>query len=264
VRRVVAGAPALVAALAGPAPGLAQEPPGRERSTTTRVLEAGAELLQGEAPVRALSLHLVGFHPLKDDSHHQMEAHHYCDQVNEEFAQCVLFDGHTESARMNGIEYIISERLFEGLPAEEKRYWHPHNYEILSGQLVAPGIPGPAEHEAMARKINSYGKTWHVWQTGTAAEPGDELPFGDPRLAWSFNRDGEAKPGLVAARDERLGVDSEEKRRERTDLVARTRPQCGVDALRDRFRDAQAIPGVVAREEGCPGEGPPAPRLLPP
>ena len=81
-------------------PGLAaaQAPPGKERSPKTRVLETGAELLQGEAPIDALSLHLVGFHPLKEDPTHQMEAHHFCDQVNEEFAQCVLFDGSGESA----------------------------------------------------------------------------------------------------------------------------------------------------------------------
>ena len=46
---------------------------------------------------------------------------------------------------MNGVEYIISEKLFETLPSEEKKYWHPHNGEILSGQLVAPGIPKMAE-----------------------------------------------------------------------------------------------------------------------
>ncbi len=36
-------------------------------------------------------------------------------------------------------------------------------------------------------------------------------------LAWSFNRDGEAKPGLVQDRDEKLGIDTKEKRRERQD-----------------------------------------------
>jgi hypothetical protein len=244
-------------------PALAQQqppPPGEERSTTTTLLETGAEILQAEAPVENLSLHLVGFHPMKHDPSHQMEAHHYCNQVNEEFAQCVLFDGQTEAARMNGIEYIISERLFEGLPAEEKKYWHPHNYEILSGQLVAPGIPAAAENAAMARKINSYGKTWHVWRSGMQGEPGDELPFGEPHLAWSFNRDGEAKEGLVAARDERLGVNTAEVRKRRQDLVATAKPQCGVDALRERFPgETYAITGVTARHEGCPREDTRAP-----
>jgi hypothetical protein len=54
----------------------------------------------------------------------------------------------------------ISEALFDTLEAEEKKSWHPHNYELLSGQLVLPSIPDVAEKAALAKKINSYGKTW--------------------------------------------------------------------------------------------------------
>lgn len=171
--------------------------PGREESTKTDVLETGSEVLQTKEPFNPMDIYLVGFHPMKEDPEHQMEAHHFCTQVNEDFAQCVLFDGNTEDAKLTGIEYIISEKLFETLPEEEKKYWHPHNYEILSGQLVAPGLPDVAEKELMESKMNSYGKTWHVWSTGNADGEGDELPFGDPMLAWSFNRDGEAKPGII-------------------------------------------------------------------
>ena len=250
----------LAVCLIGTAAAQAQEPEapqGRERSTKTAILETGAELLQSQAPPAQLSIHLVGFHPMKDDPGHQMEAHHYCHQATEELAQCALFDGNGKEARLNGIEYIISERLFETLPAEEKKYWHPHNYEILSGQLVAPGIPGPVEHQVMADKVNSYGKTWHVWRTGMHGESADPLPMGDPHLAWSFNRDGEAKPGLVQARDEKLGVDTAEKKRERQDLVQRAKPQCGVDVLRGKLPGAsdELIPGVTARSEGCPEGG---------
>ena len=109
-----------------------------------------------------------------------MEAHHYCKQVNEDFAQCVLFDGNTSDANMNGVEYIISEAAFEKLPADEKKFWHPHNYEILSGQLVGPGLPQAAEKELMRMKMNSYGKTWHFWHTGAPGKPGDSMPLGEP------------------------------------------------------------------------------------
>lgn len=227
-------------------------PPGDAKSTTTKVLETGAGLAQGNAPAEQLVIHLVGFHPLKDDPAHQMEAHHYCRQVNEDFAQCALFDGDGAEANLNGIEYIISAKLFAGLPADEKAYWHPHDYEILSGQLVAPGIPRIAEHRLMADKMNSYGKTWHVWSTGTSGAPADALPLGAPRLAWSFNRDGEARPELVQRRDQRLGIDSAKVRAARQDLVSVAQPQCGVDALAGRFAGSvSAIPGVRARADGC-------------
>jgi hypothetical protein len=217
-------------------------PSGQEATTKTEALKFGAKLLQKDSPLDPINVYLVGFHPIKSDPGHQMEAHHFCKQVNEDFAQCLLFDGNTSAANLNGIEYIISEQLFETLTQEERQYWHPHNGEILSGQLVAPGIPAVAEKELMKGKMNSYGKTWHVWAT----DRGDKLPLGPPMLAWSFNRDGEAKPGLVQDRDQKLGIDTKEKRRERQDLVKLAKPQSGVDALNGKFTGpTKEISGVV-------------------
>jgi hypothetical protein len=221
--------------------------PGEEKSGTTRALELGAKALQRSAPLAPMDVYLVGFHPMKEHPRHQMEAHHFCYQVNEDFAQCVLFDGNAADAKLNGIEYIVSARLFDTLPAAERAYWHPHNAEILSGQLVAPGIPAVAEKALMKGKMNSYGKTWHVWNTGMPGQAGDSLPIGPATLAWSFNRDGEAAPGLVEQRDRKLGIDSAEKRRERAELQPLARPQSGVDDLRAAFPQARAIPGVVDR-----------------
>jgi hypothetical protein len=160
--------------------------------------------------------------------------------------QCALYDGDTAAANLTGIEYIISERLFERLPAEERGYWHPHNAEILSGQLVAPGLPAVAEKELMRGKMNSYGKTWHTWSTTHGRDGEASLPFGPPALAWSFNREGEARPGLVEDRDRRMAISTEAKRRERQDLVPLAHPQAGVDLLKGKFgRPTQPIPGVV-------------------
>jgi hypothetical protein len=217
-------------------------PEGAPASAKTQALKAGALALQTQAPLEPMNVYVVGFHPMKEAPHHQMIAHHFCRQVNEDFAQCVLFDGNTREANLNGIEFIISERLFAQLPAEERRYWHPHNGEILSGQLVAPGLPAVAERELMKSKMNSYGKTWHVWMTGQ----GDRMPIGPAMLAWSFSREGEVDPALAAKRDRDLGIDTAAKRAERRDLVPLAKPQEGVDALAGKFgRATQPIPGVV-------------------
>jgi hypothetical protein len=48
---------------------------------------------------------------MKDAPAEQVTSHHHCNQVNEDFAQCVLFDGNTRNANLHGIEYIISEKL---------------------------------------------------------------------------------------------------------------------------------------------------------
>lgn len=184
---------------------------------------------------------------MKDQPEHQMEAQHYCHQVNEDFAQCVLFDSAGNNARLNGVEYIISEKLFGTLPAEERAFWHPHNGEILSGQLIAPGIPAAAEKALMRQKMNSYGKTWHVWNTGHEGMAADQLPLGPAHLAWSFSREGEAIPSMVEKRDRRLGISTAQKREQRTDLRARAKPQSGVDDLKGKFkRPATEIPGVQA------------------
>ncbi len=67
----------------------------------------------------------------------QVEAHHYCGHLNEEVRQCVIYDSAEDKARLIGIEYIISRRLFESLPEEEKKMWHSHQYEA-SSSLALP------------------------------------------------------------------------------------------------------------------------------
>lgn len=223
----------------------AVQPPGAPETAKTGALEAGATALQRDAPADALDVYLSGFHPMKAEPSQQVEAHHFCRQVNEDFMQCALFDGNTAAANLNGVEYIISERLYAILPAEERQYWHPHNGEILSGQLIAPGLPEVAETELMRGKINSYGKTWHTWDTRHAAGADASLPLGEPRLAWSFNREGEARPDLLRERDASLGTDTEARRQARRELAPLARPQVGVDALNGRFGGAtRPIPGV--------------------
>ena len=48
-----------------------------------------------------------------------MEAHHYCAILNEEVIQCVIYDGNVKDAKLMGVEYIVSERLFR--PAGRRR-----------------------------------------------------------------------------------------------------------------------------------------------
>jgi hypothetical protein len=218
----------------------AMDAAGQPKSTKTKMLETGAAVLQQDTPLDKLNIYLVGFHPLKDEPQHQFEAHHFCHQINEDFAQCVLYDSNTPDANLNGIEYIISERLFKSLPEKEQQYWHPHNGEILSGQLVAPNLPQAADKELMRSKMNSYGKTWHTWN------PTDRLPLGEPALGWSFNHFGEAKPDLVENRDWHMGINTEDRRRQRQDLIPLAHPQAGVDALKEAFnRPTEPIPGVI-------------------
>lgn len=219
-------------------------PPGRDSSMKTTLLRKGARWLQDSAPLSNFDVYVVGFHCGKHEPSMQMEAHHFCQQVNQDFFQCVIFDGNTEEANLIGIEYIISERLFDQLPEDEKDYWHPHNYEVFSGQLVAPGLPAAAEKALMRRLINSYGKTWHTWHTGRHDHEGEghELPMGDATLMWSFNRDGESDAKMKQHRNAAMQIDPQKKRLERQDLVAEAHPQRGVNLLKGAFPEADEEP----------------------
>lgn len=219
---------------------------GRRKQLESSALEAGSRLLHRATPLSRLDVYLVGFHPMKDSPSMQMEAHHYCRQRNEDVMQCILFDGAGSEARLNGVEVHLSERLYESLPKDEKQYWHPHNYEILSGQLIAPGIPAPVEKELMRRKLSSYGKTWHVWHTGGPRHPADALPLGPARLAWSFDLDGEADAQMIAARDRRAGLETSSRRDERASLCGLAHPQRGVDLPGPAFPAADGRPAGVA------------------
>jgi hypothetical protein len=187
--------------------------------------ETGAKPLQGESPLSAIDEHVCGLHFYSGDITRQVIAQHYCSHVSRGVRQCVIYDSDKKHARLVGIEYIISAKLFKELPTEEKKLWHSHVYEVKSGQLIAPGIPEAAEMEVMEGLVGTYGKTWYTWQV----DRGDKVPLGIPQLMMAFTTDGEAHPQLLAECDAEYGISSEEKRKSRADIVSPT-IQPGADA----------------------------------
>ena len=193
----------------------------------TKALDMGAAILQDKPPIEALNAYLDGFHFYSGRMNMQMEAHHYCAILNEDLIQCVIYDGNVKDAKIMGVEYIISAKLFAGLPQAEKALWHSHVHEVKSGQLIAAGIPLAAEHALMQKLIGTYGKTWHTWHT----DMHKQLPLGVPQLMMGFTADGQADPAMIAARDARFGVDSAEKKRNRAS-IASPRIDPGADGWR--------------------------------
>lgn len=189
--------------------------PGADEAPKTRALDMGAALLQDKAPIDAINTYVDGFHFRNGKMDAQVEAHHYCALLNEEVIQCAIFDGSTRTAKLMGVEYIVSRRLFEALPEHEKAFWHSHVYEVKSGQLTAPGIPEAAERELMEKLVGTYGKTWHTWHTDMK----HDLPLGAPQLMMGFTAEGQANQAMVAARDQRLGVSSAELRKRREGIL---------------------------------------------
>ena len=179
-------------------------------------LKPGAELLESEAPLSAIDAHVCGLHFYSGDMSRQVIAHHYCSHFSKDLRQCVIYDSDKKHARLVGIEYVISSRLFEALPPEEKKLWHSHVYEVKSGQLTAPRIAEAAEMEVMKGFVGTYGKTWYTWQV----DRGDKVPLGIPQLMMAFTADGQVNPGLLAERDKEYGISSQEKKESRAGIVA--------------------------------------------
>src|SRR5438477_6810501 len=153
-------------------------------------------------------------------------AEHYCAHRTDEVLQCVIYDSNKRGTRLIGIEYIVSAKIFESLPAEEKKLWHSHNYEVKSGVLTAPGMADGAEKDLMKVLIGAYGKTWHTWQVDRDAK----LPMGIPQLMMAFTGDGQAQAKILSERDSLYGS-SATKKTARVDI-----PDVNLDPAADAWQ----------------------------
>ncbi|WP_205880564.1 OBAP family protein [Larkinella terrae] len=193
-------------------------------------------------PISSFQLYLNDFHFFSGNRASQQETHHYCSQLSEDVTQCVIFDGNARNAKLTGVEYIISERLFKTLPEDEKKLWHSYRYLVKGGLLVAPNLSDEQEHDLMGRLVSAYGKTWQTWQNGSNSK----LPLGGPALLMSFTRDGQLDPDLLKNRDKRLHIESAEKRQLRSDILGRA-SITGADSWENG--PAIQLPALVKRNQ---------------
>lgn len=180
----------------------------------TVAIDRGAAMNQNFAPFNSIHQHVCGFHHYSGAPGRQVRAHHYCACLNEDVMQCVIYDSDAPDAKLIGIEYIISAKLFATLPPQEQELWHSHVYEVTGGLITTPSVPTIAEKAAMQRMISTYGKTFHTWQV----DRGDRLPLGIPQLMMAFTEPGQIQASLLKQRDTQYGVTSAELVRQRADI----------------------------------------------
>lgn len=120
-----------------------------------------------------------GTHLLKTLPAFSQKAIHYCKPVSDEVAQCLLYDGTGPDARLIGVEYLVSDRIYKTMPAEEKGFWHDHKYEVDAGLLKSLTQTGDDEKKTLANVRPLWGKVFHTWTTGAT------YPMGPPQLFWS-------------------------------------------------------------------------------
>ena len=198
-----------------------------------------------QAPLSSIHAHLCGFHFYNGDPARQLVAHHYCARVSPDVMQCVIYDADRRQARLVGVEYIVSAKLFRTLPEEERKLWHSHRFEVMSGQLAAPGLTEAAEKTLMKDLVLTYGKTWQTWQV----DRNDQVPMGIPQLLMGFTADGQIDPRLVAGRDREAGLSTADKKARRADLPA-GKVEPGADAWQ---RGETLQLGIGPVRAGLPG-----------
>jgi hypothetical protein len=179
-------------------------------------------------PLAGFHAYLCAFHLGKKDTRFVVEAHHYCAAVGGGLHQCVVFDKPGKGAKLLGVEYIVTDAIYQKLPADEKMYWHPHRYEVASGLLLAPGLPAADEKGLMDFVVTTWGKTWHTWP-----DPTTSLPLGEPLLMWAATKDGQVSADDLARRDKQLGVDTAAIRKRRAYLgpVPQIEPPKSIDEV---------------------------------
>jgi hypothetical protein len=135
-----------------------------------------------KTPIREIlhcPLSFAGVHLLKDLPEYPQVAYHYCKPVNDDVSQCVLYDGTGPDAKLIGIEYLVSDALYQKMPHDEKLYWHDHKDEVDSGLLKSLTQTSEDEKKSMAGIRPLWGKVFHTWATGKM------YPSGPLRLFWS-------------------------------------------------------------------------------
>ncbi|KAF9907274.1 hypothetical protein EC991_011175 [Linnemannia zychae] len=197
-----------------------------QASSKTTVLTSTAKSLQSFKPLANICESFCGLHLYPNDNKRQIVSYHYCSMLDEDRRQCLVYDSNSEQAKLIAVEYIISQKLFESLNDDEKKYWHSHKYECESGLLVQTSkamvpemVVKTAEIPALEHLVNTYGKTIQLWPVDDEGCCSSKVPMGPPQLLVAFTADGQVNKDMLRRRDEALGISTEEKRKEREDRV---------------------------------------------
>jgi len=168
--------------------------PGSTKSMKTLAGEATSSTIQSFDPTKGFNTSLTEILIPVGDEKKPIKGYRYIRYLNDDLAQSVIYDSDDKNAKLIGIEFHITDKLYDGLPSDEKRLWHSHAYEVKNGGIVAPRLPEAAEKEFMKQMAFTYGKAWSFWDTGK----GDPLPVGLPKLLTSATRDGQLDSSLFA------------------------------------------------------------------
>ncbi len=122
-------------------------------------------------------LHIEAMRHLKPDGDMtklQTIVHHHCKVYDDGTASCLLFPtGMGDQDKPYGIEYVITAKMYEELPEEEKSLWHYHKTELPAVHATFPDMT--ADEVAKVKPVldETYGKVFYFWNID------DKYPIGE-------------------------------------------------------------------------------------
>jgi hypothetical protein len=190
--------------------------PGESGSIKKKVGGLVSDVIQPYAPVREINCHTDAILFFSGEPKRQIEVHELCTWLNDDVAQCLLYDSDRSNARLIGVEYLVSDRIFKALPEDEQKLWSSKQYEVKNGLEVAPRLPQTAENALMQDLVNMYGKQFCTWQVDQ-----HYLPLGAPKILFNLAEEGPSPDaGLLERRAKKLNADPKKLSEERSDIVA--------------------------------------------
>jgi len=187
--------------------------PGNQEVFKTKIGETLASAIQSFAPINAFKTQMNTILYYPEDKNKQLIVNKYIAHVNEDVMQELIFDSDRSDAKLIGVCYTITEKLFNQLPEEEKKLWSSNAYSVLSGLNVAPRLPYAMEHKLMSDLAPTYGKAIATWQVDKYS-----LPMGLPTFLAAPSHDGIIRPEVIQDRDRRLGISTVEEAKHRSDI----------------------------------------------
>jgi hypothetical protein len=186
--------------------------PGDRETLKSRVGETISSAIQSFKPLKSLDTHVASVKCYSKDSKRQLPVHEYLGHLNEDVMQAVITDSDKPNAKIIGVEYIITQKVFDRLPEEEQKLWAYKAPEVISGAMVAPSMPMSMEHKLMEDLAPTYGKSFALWQVDKYP-----LPLGVPQLLLAPTFETLSKD-LLKSRDRELGVDTQKEIKDRQDI----------------------------------------------
>ncbi|MDP8906860.1 MAG: DUF1264 domain-containing protein, partial [Thermoproteota archaeon] len=107
---------------------------------------------------------------------HKMD--HYCKLDERIVATCLLYSGDEKDAKLEQIEFIITDSQYNQLPDREKQNWHNHAVELTPerGEPEFVDLPkGVDAGELLETLQQTYGKVITVWDSEDKLP--DYLPY---------------------------------------------------------------------------------------